>query len=63
MVTAFQDTKALSVTNAHQATKQVKIQLYQIQAVHQLQQWNTAARIQYCHFFIVLYMKGFMRNN
>jgi hypothetical protein len=45
MVTAFQDTKALSVTNAHQATKQVKLQLYQIQAVHQLQQWNTAARI------------------
>jgi hypothetical protein len=33
----------LPVTCVHQATKQLKLQLYRFQAVHQLQQWDMAA--------------------
>jgi hypothetical protein len=41
----------VSVTNAHRATKQLILRPYRFQAVYQLQQWDTAARIQYCHWF------------
>jgi hypothetical protein len=37
--------KCLSVT------KCLKSWMYQFQRVHHLQQWDTAARIQYCHLF------------
>jgi hypothetical protein len=43
--------KCLSVTSAHRETKQMKLRPYRFQAVHQLQQRDTAARIQYCHWF------------
>jgi hypothetical protein len=43
--------KYLSVKTAHRATKQLKLRPYRFQAVHQLQQRDTAARIQYCHWF------------
>jgi hypothetical protein len=43
--------KCLSVTSAHQAAKQLKLRPYQFQAVHQLRERGTAARIQYCHWF------------
>jgi hypothetical protein len=39
------------VTSAHRATKQLKLRPYRFQAVLQLQQRDTAARIQYCHLF------------
>jgi hypothetical protein len=39
------------VTSAHRATKQLKLRPYRFQAVHQLQQRDTAARIQYYHWF------------
>jgi hypothetical protein len=39
--------KCLSVSRAHRATKQLKSRPYRFQAVHQLQQRDTAARIQY----------------
>jgi hypothetical protein len=41
----------LSVTSALQVTKQLILQPYQFQAVHHLQQWDMAARFQYCHWF------------
>jgi hypothetical protein len=34
---------------AHQATKELKLRPYRFEAVQQLQQWYTAARIQYFH--------------
>jgi hypothetical protein len=37
--------KCLSVTSAHRATKQLKLLPYRFQAVYQLQQRDTAARI------------------
>jgi hypothetical protein len=43
--------KCLYLTNAHRATKQKKLRLYCFQAVHQLQQRNTATRVQYYHRF------------
>jgi hypothetical protein len=38
------------VTSAYRATKELKLRPYRFQAVHQLQQRDTAARIQYCHW-------------
>jgi hypothetical protein len=43
--------KCLSVMSAHRVTKQLKLRSYRFQAVHQLQQRDMAARIQYCHWF------------
>jgi hypothetical protein len=42
--------KCLSETNTHRSTEQLKLHPYQFQAVHQLQQRDTAARIQYRRF-------------
>jgi hypothetical protein len=42
--------KRLYVTSAHGQTKQLELQPYRFKAVHQLQR-DTAARIQYCHWF------------
>jgi hypothetical protein len=43
--------KCLSVSRADRATKQLKLRPYRFQAAHQLQQLDTAARIQYNHWF------------
>jgi hypothetical protein len=43
--------KCLFLTSDHRVTKQLKLRPYQFQAVHQLQQRDTAGRIQYCHWF------------
>jgi hypothetical protein len=43
--------KCLSLTSAHTAKKQLKLQPYRFQAVHLLQQRDKAVRIQYCHWF------------
>jgi hypothetical protein len=43
--------KYLSVTSAHRTTKQLKLRPYRFQAVHHLQLRDTAAKIQYCHWF------------
>jgi hypothetical protein len=51
------------VTGAYRATKELKLQPYQFQAVHQLQQQDTAARIQYCHWFSHFVHEGFMCNS
>jgi hypothetical protein len=52
LVTKFRDTKSVcAVISAHPATKQLKLRPYRFQAVHQLQQRDTAARIQYCYWF------------
>jgi hypothetical protein len=48
------------VTGAHRATKQLKLQPYRLQAVHQLQQRDTAAEIQYCQWFRRFMREGFM---
>jgi hypothetical protein len=55
-VTTFR--KILSVTNAHRATKQLKLRPYRFQAARQLQQRDTAARIQYWHRFHRFVCKG-----
>jgi hypothetical protein len=36
----------------------LKLWLYWCQAMHHLQQWDVAAIIQYCHWFIILWVKG-----
>jgi hypothetical protein len=46
LVTTFRDTGS-----AHRATNQLKLRPCRFQAVYQLQQRDTAARIQYCHWF------------
>jgi hypothetical protein len=51
LVTISGHRKCLYVTGAHRATKQLKLRPYRFQAVHQLQQRDTAAIIQYCHWF------------
>jgi hypothetical protein len=43
--------KCLSVTGAYRATRQLKFRPCRFQAMHQLQQRDTAARIQYYHWF------------
>jgi hypothetical protein len=43
------------VTSAHRATKQLKLRPYRFQAVHQLQQRDTAARIQYYKMLIMIF--------
>jgi hypothetical protein len=40
-----------ALTTAYLAMKELKSQAYRFQAVHQLQQRGTAARIQYYHWF------------
>jgi hypothetical protein len=40
-------------------TEQLELWLYQFQAVHQLQQWDIAARIKYCHWFHLLWKNYF----
>jgi hypothetical protein len=50
--------KCLSVVSAHRATKQLKLRPYQFQAVHHLQQRDTAARIKYYHWFRHLVREG-----
>jgi hypothetical protein len=47
-------------TSVHRATKQMKLRPYRLQAVHQLQQRDTAARIQYCHWFRRFVREGLM---
>lgn len=41
----------LSVASARRETKQLELWLYWFQSVHKLQQWDSPARIQYCHWF------------
>jgi hypothetical protein len=50
--------KCLSVTSAPRATKQLKLRPYRFQAVHPLQQRDTSARIQYCHWFRCFVREG-----
>jgi hypothetical protein len=42
--------KCLPVTCAHPATKPLKLRPYRFQPLHQLQERDTAAGIQYCHW-------------
>jgi hypothetical protein len=42
----------------HRATKQLKLWPYRFQAVHQLQQRDTAGRIQYCSWFRCFVREG-----
>jgi hypothetical protein len=51
LVTKFWSHRMCFATSAYWETKQPKLRPYRIQAVHQLQQRGTAARIQYCHWF------------
>jgi hypothetical protein len=46
--------KCLSVTSAHRATEQLRLSPYRFQAVHQLQQKDAAASIQYRHWLSFL---------
>jgi hypothetical protein len=50
--------KCLSVTSVHRAIKQLKLRPYRFQAVHQLQQRDTAARIQYYHHWFRRFVRG-----
>jgi hypothetical protein len=43
--------KRLSMTSDCRATEQLKLRPYRFQAVHQLQQRDTAAQTQYCQWF------------
>jgi hypothetical protein len=49
LVTTFRDTELFVCDKCSSRDKQAEITAVPFQAAHQLQQRNTAARIQYCH--------------
>jgi hypothetical protein len=53
----FRGAYCLHVQNAHRGTKPLKLWQYLFQAMHQLQQRNTAARI-HCHWFCRFVREG-----
>jgi hypothetical protein len=57
------NTKCLSVRSAHRVTKQLALQPYRFQAVHQPQQRDTAARTNNAIGSIVLCVKDFLCNS
>jgi hypothetical protein len=59
LITTFWDTESVCLCiSAGRVTKQLTLWLYWFKAVYQLQQWDTAARIWYYHWFHCFMCEG-----